>query len=89
VEFAGTSVTSPGAEDTLPWVATDKLAAALVAANPQLKWCDTKQRGYLALELTPTAASGEYRFLKTIRERSTALSGTHKLTVGAGQRRFT
>jgi alkaline phosphatase D len=89
VEFAGASVTSPGAEDTLPWVDPAALAAAMVAENPQLKWCDTKRRGYLALELTPAAASGEYRFLKTIRERSTALSGTHKLTVGAGQRRFT
>jgi alkaline phosphatase D len=89
VEFAGTSVTSPGAEETLPWVNPAALAAAMVAANPQLTWCDTKQRGYLALELTPTAASGEYRFLQTIRERSTALAGTHKLSVGAGQRRFT
>jgi alkaline phosphatase D len=89
VEFAGSSVTSPGAEDTLPWADSDKLAAALVAANPQLKWCETARRGYLALELTPKAASGEYRFLKTIRERSTALAGTHRLTVGAGQRRFT
>ncbi len=89
VEFAGCSVTSPGAEDTLPWVDPAALANAMVAANPQLKWCDTKQRGYLALELTPTAASGEYRFLQTIRERSSALAGTHKLSVKAGARRFT
>ncbi len=89
VEFAGASVTSPGAEDTLPWVEPAALANALVAANPQLKWCDTKQRGYLALELTPEQASGEYRFLQTIRERSTALAGTHRLKVKAGARRFT
>jgi alkaline phosphatase D len=89
VEFAGASVTSPGAEDTLTWVDPDRLAQAMVAANPQLKWCDTHQRGYLALELTPERTSGEYRFLATVRQRSTSLAGTHRLQVRAGERRFT
>ena len=49
VELAGQSVTSPGAEGTVRWRRPDALAADFVAANRQLKWCDTAQRGYLAL----------------------------------------
>ena len=88
VELAGHSVTSPGAESSLWWVKPDVLARDSVAANPQLKWCDTSRRGYLALELTPKAATGEFRFLTTVREKGTALAGTQRMTVLAGQRKF-
>ena len=88
VEMAGTSVTSPGAEGSIRWMKSDELAKATVARNPQLKWCDMSQRGYMAVELTPAAATSEYRFLATVRQRSTVLSGTKRLTVLAGQRKF-
>jgi alkaline phosphatase D len=88
VEMAGTSVTSPGAEGSIRWMKSDDLARATVARNPQLKWCDMSQRGYMAVELTPAAATCEYRFLATVRQRSTVLSGTKRLTVLAGQRKF-
>lgn len=88
VELAGTSVTSPGAESSIRWMKADELAKATVARNPQLKWCDTSQRGYMAVELTPASATSEYRFLATVRQRSTALAGTKRMTVLAGQRQF-
>ena len=88
VEMGGTSVTSPGGEDSLPWIKPDQLARESVAANPQLKWCDTSQRGYTAVELTPQAATCEWRFLATVRQRSTALSGVQRMTVLAGQRKY-
>lgn len=88
VEMAGHSVTSPGAEDTIRWQRPDTLAVEVVARNPQLKWCDTAQRGYLAVELTPQAATGEWRFLATVREKGTALAGAKRMTVLAGQRKF-
>ena len=88
VEMAGTSVTSPGAESSIRWMKPDTLAKTTLARNPQLKWCDMSQRGYMAVELTPAAASSEYRFLATVRQRSTALSGTKRMTVLAGQRQF-
>ena len=88
VEMAGTSVTSPGAESSVSWLKADELAKATVARNPQLKWCDTAQRGYMAIELTPASATSEYRFLATVRQRSTALAGTKRMTVLAGQRKF-
>ena len=88
VEMAGHSVTSPGAEGTLGWIRPDDLARQSVAANPALQWCDTARRGYLAVELTPTAAHGEWRFLQTVRQRDLALGGTKRMTVLAGQRKL-
>ncbi|HVR90174.1 MAG TPA: alkaline phosphatase D family protein [Novosphingobium sp.] len=88
VEMASQSVTSPGAEGTLNWMKPEDLAAALYTRNPQLKWADTARRGYLAVELTPASATGEWRFMSSVRQKGTALSGTRRMTVMAGQRRF-
>jgi alkaline phosphatase D len=88
VELAGHSVTSPGAEDSLPWIKPELLAAETVKRNAQLKWCDTAQRGYMAVELTPKAVTGEYRFLASVRQRRAGIAGTHRMTVRAGKRKF-
>ncbi|MEN9682859.1 MAG: hypothetical protein RLZZ427_610 [Pseudomonadota bacterium] len=88
VEMAGHAVTSPGAEDTIRWQTPQDLARETVATNPQLKWCDTSQRGYMAVELTPAAATCEWRFMATVRQKGTALAGTKRMTVLAGQRKF-
>ncbi|QGN55388.1 alkaline phosphatase [Novosphingobium sp. Gsoil 351] len=88
VEFAGTSVTSPGAEGSLPWMNPDRLASDLVALNPGLKWCDTAQRGYMAIELTPARSTCEWRFIDTVHQRSTKLAPSHTMSVEAGRNRF-
>ncbi len=84
VEFAGHSVTSPGAEGYLPWIKADDFAKQAVATNDQLKWADTGHRGYMAIELSPRAVTTEYRFLAGVRTRSTALSGTTRLSTAVG-----
>jgi len=61
VEYVTTSVTSPGAEG-LPWLAT--LARSL---NPQLKFAEVTQRGYLLLDITPQRVSGEWWYVDTVR----------------------
>ena len=88
VEMAGTSVTSPGVESLIRWLQPDEMARATTARNPQLKWCDTAQRGYMAVELTPKSATSEWRFLVSVRQKGTALTGTRRMTVLAGQRAF-
>ncbi len=88
VEMAGTSVTSPGAESSIRWLKADEMARVTVARNSQLKWCDMAQRGYMAVELTPAAATSEWRFMATVRQKGTALAGTKRMTVLAGQRVF-
>lgn len=76
VELGVCSVSSPGFETYLSFVKPGDLASALVAENPQLQWADTSQRGYMAVELTPTRAVTEYRFVAGVKQRSAKLAGT-------------
>ena len=85
VEFAGQSVASFGFEarfDADP----KRIAADLVAANRQLKWCDVSRRGYMTVTLSRDEARNDWLFLDTVKQRSTALSGQHGVTVGHGAR---
>jgi alkaline phosphatase D len=84
VEFAGHSVTSPGYEDETG-VDPRTVAAGLVAANPELKWCDTSRRGYMALTLTPQRASNDWVFVDTILTRTKAATVGHTATVQRGR----
>ena len=88
VELAGHSVSSPGYESYLTFVKPDTLASALVAENAQLKWADTAQRGYMMVELTPARATTEYRFVAGIRQRSTQLAGTKRISTEKGSARL-
>ncbi|MFN3945043.1 MAG: alkaline phosphatase D family protein [Allosphingosinicella sp.] len=87
VDFGVQSVTSPGLE---AYAARDpaEVAAALVAHNPQLAWADTSRRGYMSLTLTPERAVNEWHFLETVRQRRTALSGSHRAEVARGANRI-
>lgn len=84
VELGVCSVSSPGFENYLSFVKPDTLAASLVAENEQLKWADTAQRGYMLVELTPTRAVTEYRFSTGVKQRSTKLAGTKRITTEKG-----
>ena len=86
IEFGVQGVTSPGFEDTLAAIPPADLARATVAANDQLKWADTSQRGYMRIELTPARAVTEYRFLETVATRSTRLAGTKRIASAAGSK---
>lgn len=84
VEFGTSSVSSPGFESYLGMIPPAALAKAVVDANPELQWADTAQRGYMVVELTPARATTEYRFVAGIRQRSTQLAGTKRVTSEAG-----
>jgi alkaline phosphatase D len=88
IEFAGHSVSSPGAEAYLPWIKPQDLAARQVAANPQLQWADTSLRGYMAVELTPTRATTDYHFLQGVKSRGVALAGSKRITSEAGSQKL-
>jgi alkaline phosphatase D len=87
IEFAGQSVTSPGIEGQMG-VDPKDVARAFVATNPELVWADTSHRGYMMIDVTPHRVTGEWLFLKTIRSRSTALAGSHRMSAERGRRRF-
>lgn len=84
VELGVHSVSSPGFENYLSFVSPADLAAALVGTNEGLKWADTAQRGYMVVELSPTRATTEYRFIEGIKQRSTKLAGTKRISTEAG-----
>jgi alkaline phosphatase D len=84
VELGVCSVSSPGFESYLSTVAPDRLAAAMVAENPQLKWADTAQRGYMVVDLTPASAVTEYRFTNGVKQRSAKLAGTKRIATDKG-----
>lgn len=84
VEFGVSSVSSPGFETYLSAVPADQMARMVVEANAELVWADTSQRGYMTVELTPSRATTEYRFLAGVRQRSTRLAATKRVTCEAG-----
>lgn len=84
VEFAGQGVTSPGYESAIA-IDPKRVAAAMVAVNPELKWCDTSRRGYMALTLTPDAARNDWIFVDTIRQHTPRASIGHSATVQRGR----
>ena len=86
VEFGGHSVTSPGFEGYLPQLPPAAVARAMVERNSELKWMDASQRGYMAVELTPTRGSSEYRFLSGVREKGATVVSTRRMTTLAGAR---
>lgn len=88
VEFAGQSVTSPGYESDLRNISARDVERAFIERNPLLKWANTDRRGYVAIELTPERATGEWLLLDTVRQRSTALAGRHRMSVVRGSNRL-
>ncbi len=89
VEFAGHAVTSVGFEGSTPGIDPRVVAAALTKASPELKWCDTSRRGYMALSLTPQAATNEWVFMDTIATRDARAAATHTMRVRAGEATLT
>ena len=88
IEFGVPGTTSPGLENSLRTIAPRDFARAVVGANDQLKWADTSQRGYMTVELTPARATTEYRFVETIKTRSTRLAATKRVGSPAGTHRL-
>jgi alkaline phosphatase D len=85
VEFGGHSVTSPGFENSTK-IDPKVVAKAFVDASPEMRWCDTSNRGYTLLSLTPSMATNEYIFIDTIQTKSLALKGSKRMSVKLGKR---
>lgn len=87
VEFAVQAVTSGGIEGSM---ATDprNVAAAFRAANPEISWCDTSQRGYAMIEITPQRVTGEWVFMQDIKTHGTDVAGTHRMRVERDRKVF-
>jgi alkaline phosphatase D len=84
VEFAGHSVTSPGYESALT-ADPKSVASALVSANPELTWCDTSRRGYMAMTVSSDRVANDWLMVDTIKSRSSRASVGHSATVARGR----
>ncbi|WP_439534541.1 alkaline phosphatase D family protein [Polymorphobacter sp.] len=87
VEFAVHSVTSPGYEQALT-ASPDRIRDSLVAASPELKYCQTSRRGYAMLTLTPDEVRNDWIFLDTVTTASLATHSSAAATVRRGERRL-
>jgi alkaline phosphatase D len=90
VEFATSSVTSPGFEEYLPSENPAVLAAGLTQLIEPLQWCDTSRRGYLIVTATPQACRADWVFVNAIDSRSYVSSVGRSLQVlpGAANRKI-
>ncbi|HWA38183.1 MAG TPA: alkaline phosphatase D family protein [Burkholderiales bacterium] len=76
-EFVGTSVTSHGP-------AQERLAA-LLPENPHLLYMDSRQRGYVRVEVTPKLWRTDLRGMASVRERDASCSTVASFVVEDGR----
>jgi alkaline phosphatase D len=90
VEFATSSVTSPGFEEYFPLENPLAVAAGLTQIIGPLQYADTSHRGFMIVTATPDACRAEWRYVSTVKQRSyTLIQGPVLRTLpGAGQRRL-
>ena len=88
VEIATHSVTSPGFEAYTPGASEADRVRALRGSSPGLAWANTHQRGYTSIRITPDELVSEWHFMDTIRAKSLALAGSHRMRVRRGERRY-
>ncbi len=83
VEFAGTSITSPGQGAYFPGM---DFGALLRARNPHIKWTDQTDHGFILLTLTKTQAKAEYFVVSTIQTKQyqTRVAATFTVAPNAG-----
>jgi len=67
VEWGTPGVSSPGLENYVP-LPPDEMQALLKGASPELVACDTSQRGWTHVTLTPEAATAQWRFVSSVTE---------------------
>lgn len=87
VEFAVQSVTSLGFEEYLSSVDPKQLAMGLpmLIKGGTLKWCDTSQRGYMIVTVTPEQCTSEWVFVSDITKPTYSSNVGKTLSVKAGQ----
>ena len=84
VEFATSSVSSPGFEEYLPKENPAVLAGALQQLIAPLKYCDTSRRGYMLVTANATECRADWVYVSTITSRTYTASTDKSLKVLAG-----
>ncbi len=92
VEFATTSVSSPGLEEYLGDQDTEQLAAGLVQFIEPLRYAEVKRRGYLVVSFTAAEARATWHFVDTVKALQYRVLAEHEHSLivwpGADNRRL-
>lgn len=90
-EFGATSVNSANSDERNFTTAQVKLHEAKIVnseLNPHLKYTNMRDHGFLLLHLTPAKASVEFRYVKTLRERSEKMKPSTYFEVISGENKI-
>lgn len=90
VEFATSSVSSPGLEEYIPGQDPVALAAGVQQLIPTLKYANTYQRGYMVLSATSQEVRAEWYVVDTVKSKSytAKLDKSLKVLPGKGNRQI-
>ena len=69
-EFATPGVSSPGLEEYLSAIPPVQAAGIFTGVIDMLNYADTSRRGFLLMTFTPTAATGDWYFVNTVKSSS-------------------
>ena len=87
VEWGTPGVSSPGLENYVP-LPPEQMQALIKGSSPELVACDTSQRGWTQVTLTPETATAQWRFVSSVVEPAYAAHPGHELTADVGLRRL-
>lgn len=88
IEVAEQSITSPGFEAYTPGISDDTRVSALRASSPQLRWANTRDRGYATVALTPEKVTADWHSVASVRTHDLKLTNSHRMTAARGRRRY-
>ena len=88
VEWGTPGVSSPGLESYVP-LPPGQMQALLKGASPELVACDTSQRGWTQVTLTPESATVQWRFVSSVVEPTYQVSAGEPLVAERDTRRLT
>ena len=70
VEFATSSVSSPGLEEYFPSEAPAAVAAGLTQLIGPLQYAETSSRGFMLLNVSEEACVAEWRYVSTVKSKT-------------------
>ncbi|MBV7257726.1 alkaline phosphatase D family protein [Pacificimonas sp. WHA3] len=84
VEFAVSSVTSPGYEAFFTRTDPAVIESAMIGSSPELQWTDLSRRGYGVVTLEAEQARCDWTYVDTIKTRSLTAKPGKRLSVQRG-----
>lgn len=82
-EFATPGVSSPGLEEYLSAIPPAQAAGIFTGVIDTLNYADTSRRGFLLMTFTPTAATGDWYFVNTVKSSSYTVVKGHTAVFNA------